>query len=165
MMIKFSDRQGVTIAQWIRLRLPSCCPAFKSKAHHQCFYLVKFYSIFVITLRNKIKRGRVWPIFKNLKDADDDLVQLFVNALEKRTKMNKKRPDLAHNYKLTSLKLFPAPAHEHHVIALHRHGNKLGGLPTIFWFSVGFLILIFHLFLFKLIWQEYCAGQDKFRTR
>jgi hypothetical protein len=61
--------------------------------------------------------------------------------------------------------LIAAPAHEHHVIALHRHGNKLGGLPTIFWFSVGFLILIFHLFLFKLIWQEYCAGQDKFRTR
>lgn len=58
-----------------------------------------------------------------------------------------------------------APAHEHHVIALHRHGNKLGGLPAIFWFSLGFLILVFHLFLFKLIWQEYCAAQDKYRTR
>eukprot|EP00095_Tigriopus_kingsejongensis_P001072 snap_masked-scaffold1123_size61443-processed-gene-0.0 protein:Tk01072 transcript:snap_masked-scaffold1123_size61443-processed-gene-0.0-mRNA-1 annotation:"AGAP010005-PA" len=58
-----------------------------------------------------------------------------------------------------------APAHEHHVIALHRHGNKLGGLPAIFWFSIGFLILVFHVFLFKLIWQEYCAGQDKFRAR
>jgi len=58
-----------------------------------------------------------------------------------------------------------APAHEHHVIALHKHGNKLGGLPAIFWFSVGFLILVFHLFLIKLIWQEYCAGQDKFRAR
>ncbi|XP_059099227.1 uncharacterized protein KIAA2013 homolog isoform X1 [Tigriopus californicus] len=58
-----------------------------------------------------------------------------------------------------------APAHEHHVIALHRHGNKLGGLPGIFWFSIGFLILAFHMFLFKLIWQEYCAGQDRFRTR
>merc|ERR1712029_1113847 len=42
-----------------------------------------------------------------------------------------------------------APAHEHHVIALHKHGNKLGGLPAIFWFSIGFLILVFHLFLFK----------------
>jgi len=60
-----------------------------------------------------------------------------------------------------------APAHEHHVIALHKHGNKLGGLPAIFWFSIGFLILVFHIFLFKLIWQEYCAStsQEKFRTR
>jgi len=58
-----------------------------------------------------------------------------------------------------------APAHEHHVIALHKHGNKLGGLPAIFWFSIGFLILVFHLFLFKLIWQEYCAGNDRYRAR
>ena len=43
---------------------------------------------------------------------------------------------------------FAAPAHEHHVIALHRHGNKLGGLPTIFWLSIGMLILVFHIFLF-----------------
>jgi hypothetical protein len=48
---------------------------------------------------------------------------------------------------------------------MHKHGSKLGGLPAIFWFSLGFLILVFHLFLFKLIWQEYCAGQDKFRSR
>ncbi len=65
----------------------------------------------------------------------------------------------------TAVVNFLAPAHEHHVIALHKHGNKLGGLPTIFWFSVGFLILVFHIFLFKLIWQEYCAGNDRFRSR
>lgn len=66
----------------------------------------------------------------------------------------------------TNFLFFPAPAHEHHVIALHKHGNKLGGLPAIFWFSIGSLILIFHVFLFKLIWQEYCAsGPDKYRTR
>uniref|UniRef100_A0A0K2VHG3 Uncharacterized protein n=1 Tax=Lepeophtheirus salmonis TaxID=72036 RepID=A0A0K2VHG3_LEPSM len=58
-----------------------------------------------------------------------------------------------------------APAHEHHVIALHKHGNKLGGLPTIFWFSIGFFIFVFHVFLFKLVWQEYCSGNDKIRTR
>ncbi len=62
-----------------------------------------------------------------------------------------------------------APAHEQHVLAMHKHGNKLGGLPALFWFSIGFLILVFHLFLFKLIWQEYCSanapGQDKFRSR
>ena len=60
---------------------------------------------------------------------------------------------------------FSAPAHEHHVIALHLHGNKLGGLPTIFWLSIGMLILVFHIFLFKLIWQEYCASVDKYRAR
>ena len=51
------------------------------------------------------------------------------------------------------------------MIALHRHGNKLGGLPAIFWFSIGMLIMVFHIFLFKLIWQEYCASMDKYRSR
>lgn len=58
-----------------------------------------------------------------------------------------------------------APALEHHVIALHKHGHHLGGLPTLFWVSVGFLIVVFHLFLFKLIYNEYCGGQDKYRMR
>ncbi|KAK2153468.1 hypothetical protein LSH36_296g04034 [Paralvinella palmiformis] len=53
-----------------------------------------------------------------------------------------------------------APAHEHHVIALHRHGHHYGGLPMLFWLSIGFLILVFHLFLFKLIFNEYCQGHD-----
>ena len=61
---------------------------------------------------------------------------------------------------------FSAPAHEHHVIELHKHGNKLGGLPMIFWVSIGSLIVIFHVFLFKMIWQEYCSGApEKYRTR
>ncbi|KAJ8298784.1 hypothetical protein KUTeg_022844 [Tegillarca granosa] len=55
-----------------------------------------------------------------------------------------------------------APAHEHHVIALHKHGHHFGGLPTIFWVSIAFLVVIFHLFLCKLIYNEYCAGQDRF---
>lgn len=59
-----------------------------------------------------------------------------------------------------------APAHEHHVIALHKHGHHLGGLPTLFWVSICFLIVTFHLFLFKLIYNEYCGQQqDKYRTR
>ena len=29
--------RGAAIAQWIRLRLPSCCPGFKSQACHLCF--------------------------------------------------------------------------------------------------------------------------------
>ncbi|KAK3597582.1 hypothetical protein CHS0354_030125 [Potamilus streckersoni] len=55
-----------------------------------------------------------------------------------------------------------APAHEHHVIAMHRHGHHLGGLPTIFWVSIAFLVIVFHLFLFKLICNEYCQAQERF---
>ncbi|XP_074661928.1 uncharacterized protein KIAA2013 homolog isoform X1 [Tubulanus polymorphus] len=60
-----------------------------------------------------------------------------------------------------------APAHEHHVIALHRHGHSYGGLPTLFWGAIAFLIIIFHLFLFKLIFNEFCQGQavNPFPTR
>ncbi|XP_071439153.1 uncharacterized protein KIAA2013 homolog isoform X3 [Hetaerina americana] len=57
-----------------------------------------------------------------------------------------------------------APPHEHHVIALHKHGHHLGGLPTLFWVSICFLITVFHLFLCKLIYNEYCGSQDKYRT-
>jgi len=58
-----------------------------------------------------------------------------------------------------------APAHELHVLELHRSGNRLGGLPAIFWFSIAALIIVFHLFLFKLIYNEYCAGPEKHRIR
>lgn len=58
-----------------------------------------------------------------------------------------------------------APALEHHVIALHKHGHHLGGLPNLFWVSIGVLIVVFHLFLFKLIYNEYKGSSDKFRAR
>ncbi|PVD33839.1 hypothetical protein C0Q70_05100 [Pomacea canaliculata] len=58
-----------------------------------------------------------------------------------------------------------APAHEHHIIALHKHGHHFGGLPTFFWVSIAFLITVFHLFLFKLVYNEYCQGQDRYRGR
>lgn len=51
-----------------------------------------------------------------------------------------------------------APAHEQHVIALHKHGHALAGLPTFFWATFSLLIVLFHLFLFKLIYNEYCGG-------
>ncbi|CDW52035.1 DUF2152 domain containing protein [Trichuris trichiura] len=51
-----------------------------------------------------------------------------------------------------------APAHEHHVIAMHKHGHRLGGLPMIFWLTLGVLLVIFHLFLLKLIYNEYKGG-------
>lgn len=48
-----------------------------------------------------------------------------------------------------------APAHETHIIALHRHGHRLGGLPTFFWAAIFILIVIFHFFLAKLIYKEF----------
>jgi len=51
-----------------------------------------------------------------------------------------------------------APAHEHETIVLHKYGHTLGGLPAMFWVSIIFLIVIFHLFLGKLIYNEYCGG-------
>lgn len=54
-----------------------------------------------------------------------------------------------------------APAHEHDLLALHRHGHRWGGLPVMFWVVLGALIIIFHLFLFKLVYNEYCSNQEK----
>ncbi|XP_015433835.1 PREDICTED: uncharacterized protein KIAA2013 homolog [Dufourea novaeangliae] len=58
-----------------------------------------------------------------------------------------------------------APAHDHLVMALHKHGYQLGGLPTLFWVSICFLIFVFHLFLCKLIINEYYGHQDKQKVR
>lgn len=73
-------------------------------------------------------------------------------------------PDLEHIQELKHTihvkEIVEAPAHEHNIIALHRHGHKLGGLPAIFWLSIVFLIVIFHLFLAKLIYNEYCVGSS-----
>ncbi|XP_036328798.1 uncharacterized protein KIAA2013 homolog [Rhagoletis pomonella] len=58
-----------------------------------------------------------------------------------------------------------APAHEQHLIALHRHGHQLGGLPTLFWVSICAIIIVFHAFLCKLIIKEYCEPSEKLRYR
>ncbi|KAM8715662.1 hypothetical protein ACLKA7_002674 [Drosophila subpalustris] len=58
-----------------------------------------------------------------------------------------------------------APAHEQHLIALHKHGHQLGGLPALFWVSVCAIIIVFHIFLCKLIIKEYCEPSDKLRYR
>jgi len=47
-----------------------------------------------------------------------------------------------------------APPHAHNLLALHRHGHQLGGLPIVFWLILAFLIVIFHLFLLKIILNE-----------
>ncbi|XP_053706025.1 uncharacterized protein KIAA2013 homolog [Synchiropus splendidus] len=52
-------------------------------------------------------------------------------------------------------------AHEEHM------ANRYPGLPFLFWFSVASLITFFHLFLFKLIYNEYCGPGAKplFRSK
>ena len=57
------------IAQWIRLRLPSCCPGFESQAHHLCFSIYIVQTVYLSIEfeceknENKQKRGRDWPSF------------------------------------------------------------------------------------------------------
>ena len=40
---QYQVRVMATIAPWFRLHLPSCGPAFESKAHYLCFFLKKQY--------------------------------------------------------------------------------------------------------------------------
>ena len=40
--ITFRINRGAAVAQWIRLRLPSCRPGFDSQAHHLCFFQFQF---------------------------------------------------------------------------------------------------------------------------
>ena len=52
---------GAAIAQWIRLRLPFCCPGFQSQAYH-----LSFYKIIVVSCRkdeNKRKEAGIGPFF------------------------------------------------------------------------------------------------------
>lgn len=58
----------------------------------------------------------------------------------------------------------PAPAQERALIIMHKHGHHLGGLPTFFWISIFTLIVIFHLFLVKLIYNEYW-NQDRYKQK
>ena len=66
--------RGAAIAQWIRLRLPFCCPGFESQAHHLRF--IKF--IFELCLVektniNKIETGIGTIFFKKIKRSGPDL--------------------------------------------------------------------------------------------
>lgn len=56
-----------------------------------------------------------------------------------------------------------APPHENHVIALHKHGHSLGGLNPLFWISIIVLIVVFHLFLCRIIMNEFCDSGVSYR--
>ena len=63
---KINFNRGATIAQWIRMRLPSCCPGFESQAHHPCFSQFIFDLCHVEKMKiNKKECREVWPIKKN----------------------------------------------------------------------------------------------------
>ena len=51
-----------------------------------------------------------------------------------------------------------APAQDVNTLALHKHGHHLAGLATLFWALFVILIIVFHLFLFKLIYREMIAS-------
>ena len=56
---------GAAIAQWIRLRLPSCRPGFESQA-----YFLSFYKILVESFRkdeNKRKEAGIGPLKKTIR--------------------------------------------------------------------------------------------------
>ncbi|XP_053257010.1 uncharacterized protein KIAA2013 homolog [Podarcis raffonei] len=61
--------------------------------------------------------------------------------------------------------------HTLHLKAILDHEEHMAkqypGLPFLFWFSVASLITLFHLFLFKLIYNEYCGPGAKplFRSK
>lgn len=70
--------------------------------------------------------------------------------------------DLTHLQDLRhTLHLKAILAHEEHM------AKQNPGLPFIFWFSVASLITLFHLFLFKLIYNEYCGpgARPLFRSK
>jgi hypothetical protein len=51
-----------------------------------------------------------------------------------------------------------APSQDVNAIAIHRHGHHMAGLATLFWTLFVILIVIFHLFLLKLIYREMCSN-------
>ena len=61
--LKFGSKlwihNGAGIAQWIRLRLPSCCPGFKSQAHHLCFYQFVLFKLYICHLNWNVTKTKV----------------------------------------------------------------------------------------------------------
>ena len=62
-MLKITFIGGAAIAQWIRLRLPSCHHGFKSQAHHLRFYHL-YYLCCICHLKRTKNKQKEWPIFK-----------------------------------------------------------------------------------------------------
>lgn len=54
-----------------------------------------------------------------------------------------------------------APPQDVNSIAIHKHGHHMAGFAALFWTIFISLIIIFHLFLIKLVYRELCqSGSD-----
>jgi hypothetical protein len=58
-----------------------------------------------------------------------------------------------------------APSQDVNAIAIHRHGHHLAGLATLFWTLFVILIIIFHLFLIKLVYREMFSNSNSTNDR
>jgi hypothetical protein len=52
-----------------------------------------------------------------------------------------------------------APPQDVDSIAIHKHGHHMAGFAALFWTIFISLIIIFHLFLIKLVYRELCSNQ------
>lgn len=66
--------------------------------------------------------------------------------------------ELKHTIHVKEISL--APAHEDHVLMQHRHGHQLSSLAALFWLTVVFLIVLFHVYLARIIYHEYFANNS-----
>ena len=81
----FKQDISAAIAQWIRLRLPSCRPGYESQAHH-----LRFFSIYIVQIvnlsfeleceknENKQKEAGIGPFFLKKQDISAPMPILFV---------------------------------------------------------------------------------------
>ena len=76
---------GATIAQWIRLRLPSCRPGFESQAHHLSFYQFIFELYHVEKDENKQKEAGIGPFFLKKKKR---FLQIFLALIGMTSNVN-----------------------------------------------------------------------------
>lgn len=70
-------------------------------------------------------------------------------------------PSLVRKFDIILVPYFAAPAHEHHVISMHRHGSGYSAMSTMFWVFLSLLIVLFHLFLFHLVYTEYFGSSPQ----
>ena len=77
---QYFGRRGAAIAQWIRLRLPSCRPGFESQAHHLCFFnLYLSFELECEKNENQQKEAMIGPFLK--KNNISVKVDTFLKAV------------------------------------------------------------------------------------
>ena len=68
--------------------------------------------------------------------------------------------ELKHTIHVKEISL--APAHEDHVLMQHRHGHQLSSLAALFWLTVVLLIVLFHVYLARIIYHEYFQNNSNY---